>query len=109
MYVVGFTDKSGQWYMIQNKDYLNLIPGATVLNFTDDYHVLVGGFMNVGDLNLGRDTCLMMEQDPAKSLIVVRWFKTSLNVFQNFMKPRFFRVSEFFAFCSMLLVMLKYS
>ncbi|XP_040383856.1 uncharacterized protein LOC121055400 [Oryza brachyantha] len=40
LYITGFTDKKGYWYIFSNKARLRLIPPASSLSFRDDYVVL---------------------------------------------------------------------
>lgn len=49
----GFTNKLGDWFAFD--DQAHLITDATPLGFTGAYGDLVGGYLNLRDLRLGRD------------------------------------------------------
>lgn len=69
LYVAGFTDKKGHWFVFYNKAELNLIPGAATLKFSDTYGGLVGGFRQLENLYVGRDTTVRAVKEMANFVL----------------------------------------
>lgn len=57
LYVTGFTDRSGLWYLFSNRPRA-LIPVATVFRLADDYPGLVGGSWNLEGVRVSKQTIL---------------------------------------------------
>ncbi|XP_044973377.1 uncharacterized protein LOC123440899 [Hordeum vulgare subsp. vulgare] len=68
LYLAGFTDKSGSWYTFANKARHNLIPGATVLDFDDNYAGLswatAGGRASATSRSAARACCAQLPPCP---------------------------------------------
>lgn len=57
LYITGFTDGSGLWYIFSNRPR-ELIPVATVFRLADDYPGLVGGSRNLAGVRVSKQTIL---------------------------------------------------
>ncbi|KAL5197418.1 hypothetical protein ABZP36_000930 [Zizania latifolia] len=57
LYVTGFTDRSGLWYLFSNRPRA-IIPVATVFRLADDYPGLVGGSSNLKGVRVSKQTIL---------------------------------------------------
>ncbi|XP_052163109.1 60 kDa jasmonate-induced protein-like [Oryza glaberrima] len=65
LYIAGFTDRTGRWYVFSNRARFGIIPGATVLRLDDDYFSLVGGYKALGNLLVSRDSTLRALEEMA--------------------------------------------
>jgi hypothetical protein len=58
IYASAFANYKDVWHVVSNRARFNLIRPHVRLRFSDDYRSLVGGYRNLVDLRLSKDSVL---------------------------------------------------